>query len=102
MLAHFMTALEMSYDQSKADFLKRVEIPRHPKSIWITYDFNKFKERFRKRKGISEEAANDPLIAKEMEKEMAKEHDNYKEKMMKWRCFYRMPFSQTFCKFFFL
>ena len=77
MLGHVMTALEMSYDSGRVDFLKRLDIPRHPSSIKIPLepepDFEAFKKKYRKRTGIQKE--NDRLIEDDIEKEYEKYRD---------------------------
>lgn len=74
MLSHLMTALDMSYNSRKKDYLKKLDIPRHPSSIIIPnkpkLNFKDFKQKYEKKTGIEKE--NDRLIEEEIDKEYKK------------------------------
>ncbi|KAL7074858.1 hypothetical protein ACQ4LE_006016 [Meloidogyne hapla] len=48
-LGHMMKALDMSYDVKNTSFLKKLAIPRHPKTFWIPLDYDKFKKQYLKK-----------------------------------------------------
>uniref|UniRef100_A0A914KTM2 DNA-directed RNA polymerase n=2 Tax=Meloidogyne TaxID=189290 RepID=A0A914KTM2_MELIC len=68
MLGHMMKALEMSYNSKNASFLKKLAIPRHPKTCWIPLDYDRFKKQYLKKtkevEGKSDEEL-DEFIRKE-------------------------------------
>jgi len=68
MLGHMMKALEMSYNSKNASFLRKLAIPRHPKTCWIPLDYDRFKNQYLKKnkevEGKSDEEL-DEFIRKE-------------------------------------
>jgi hypothetical protein len=84
MLGNLQIALKLSYKQSKADFLRKLSIPRHPKTIWIPIPTPQ-NERLSEKGKKNQQKTNDPLLEAENNKEYQDKFEKHRQKLMKLR-----------------